>query len=184
MTKRIVILFVSVFLLAGCSSYGPEELERLTKEDAQFKQMIAARDQIHAEIRNIKQDLLEKKKTIDANIEKLRGEYDSYAKMQNRKIEKYQNVIEANRNILLRDTQNAESAVETKEKELERLVKTLGDVNAVLRQAKDITLSESEKQKWQERSILVSEKIRPLQDEIQELKARITLNKRKTSFLK
>src|SRR3989338_7482984 len=95
MAKKYFLLGF-LFLLAGCSAYGPEELDRLTKEDPHFKQMIIARDQMHAQMHAVKEDLLAKKQGMDAQIDKLRAEYDAYAKLQNQKIEKYQAAIDAN----------------------------------------------------------------------------------------
>jgi chromosome segregation ATPase len=169
---------------AGCSPYGPEELDRLTKEDPAFKQMIVARDQMRGQIHAIKQDLLQKKSELDGQVDRLRRDYDVYAKAQHEKIEKYHSVLDASRNLLERDTDTAVAQLDAKQAELDRLKKTLEEVVKVLRQSKDITLSAQEKAKWEERRLMISEKMRPLSEEIQELQARIRLNKRKIGFLK
>lgn len=177
---------LSIFLLslAGCAVYGPEELERLVKEDPKFAQMITARDQAHAQIGLIKNDLLSKKKTVDAQVSKLRGDYDAYSKEQNLKIEKYQNAIEANRFLLKKEIDAVNEQLELKLVELSGYQKTLSDVKKVMRESKGIQLSKAEQQKWEERVLMLSEKIRPLSDEIQELKFKIRLKKQKSSFLK
>jgi hypothetical protein len=182
-SRKSIFLFLS-FLVAGCSAYGPEELERLVKEDPQFAQMIAARDQANAQIRVIKNDLLAKKKAMDAQISKLRGEYDAYAKEQNLKIEKYQTAIEANRFLLKKEIDAINQQLEVKLTELSGYQKTLSDVKKVMRESKGIQLSKAEQQKWEERVLMLSEKIRPLSEEIQELKFKIRLKKQKISFLK
>ena len=51
---------------------SPEELDRLTKEDPVFKQMILQRGQAKARAQLIREDLLGRKKTMDAEIDKLR----------------------------------------------------------------------------------------------------------------
>ena len=170
--------------LAGCSSYGPEELERLIKEDPGFKQMIVARDQTRAQVKAIKDELLAKKKVMDQQIEKLRGDYDTYAKIQNLKIEKYQATIEANRNLLQREIETAGAQLAAKETELEGYEKTLTDVKKVMQETRGIKISAPEKEKWEERLLMLSEKIRPLSDEIQELKIQTRLKKQKLSFLR
>ncbi|MBI3251762.1 MAG: hypothetical protein HYZ52_00360 [Candidatus Omnitrophica bacterium] len=178
------ILCLAFLLLSGCSPYGPEELDRLTKEDPQFRQMILARDRAHAEMRLVKDDLLVRKRAMDAQIEKLRGEYDAIAKTQNLRIEKLEQTMEANRTFLKRQMEAADLALETKGRELDGLEKTLADVKKVLHESKGITLSAQEKQKWEERILLLSEKIRPIVEEIRDLKIQNRLRKRKISFLK
>ena len=178
------LLFLTLFLfLTGCASYGPEELDRLTKEDPNFRQMIVARDQINAQIQTLKKDMLAKKKVMDAQIGKFRAEYDIYAKAQNLKIEKYQATIEASRNLLKREMDTANAQLAAKLTELEGYQKTLSDVKKVIRESKGISLSSVERQKWEERVLMLSEKIRPLSDDIQELKLQIRLKKQKISFL-
>ena len=180
--KKFAVL--SIFMvLAGCSSYGPEELDRLTKEDPAFKQMIVTRDQLHAQMHLIKEDLLAKKRVMDTEIDRLRTQYDAYAKLQNQKIEKYQTAIDSNRTILKHDSEIAEARLDSKRTELDGYRKTLGDVQKVLKESKGITFSAQEKEKWQEKVLLLSEKIRPLKEDIEDLNLQIRLKKRKISFL-
>ena len=173
----------SLLILTGCSSYGPEELDRLTKEDPGFKQMIITRDQMRAQMHLIKEDLLSKKKVMDAQIDKLRAQYDAISKLENQKIEKYQAAIDSNRALLKRDSEMAEASLESKRTEFEGYHKTLTDVQKVLKESKGITFSVQEKQKWQEKVLLLSEKMRPLKEEIEDLNLQIRLKKRKISFL-
>ena len=173
-----------LFTLAGCASYGPEELERLLKEDPNFKQMIIARDQARGQIKAIKNDMLSKKKIMDGQIEKFHQEYDVYAKTQHSKIEKYQATIDANRNLLKREIETGSAQLAAKETELEGYEKTLSDVKKVMRESKGIKISPQEKEKWEERTLMLSEKMRPLLDEIQELRLQIRLKKQKLIFLK
>lgn len=180
--KYFLILF-SLFL-TGCSAYGPEELDRLTKEDSNFKQMIIARDQMHGQVRLIKDDLLAKKQTVDTQVDKLRAEYDAFAKLQNQKIERCQAAIDANRNLLKKDIEIEEASLTSKQAEFEGYSKTLGDVRKVLKESKGITFSSQEKQKWEEKTLLLSEKMRPLKEEIEDLILQIRLKKRKISFLR
>ena len=182
MIKKLAVFCFFLFLV-GCSSYGPEELDRLTKEDSGFKQMIIARDQMHSQMRSIKEDLLAKKKIMDAQIDKLRTQYDGYAKLENQKIEKCQATIDSNRALLKREVEIAEARLESKRTELDGYRKTLADVQRVLKESKGITFSAQEKQKWQEKVLLLSEKIRPLQEEIEDLNLQIRLKKRKINFL-
>jgi uncharacterized protein YdcH (DUF465 family) len=182
--KRIwPILFVFLLSFSGCSSYGPEELDRLTKEDPEFAKMITARDQVHAQIALIKQNMLVKKRAMDADIDKMHAAYDAYSKQQNLQIEKYGQLIEQNRNFLKREMDTQAASLEAKLKELEGYQKTLSDVKKVMGESKGITISPQERQRWEERILELSEKIRPLSDEIQELKLQIQLKKRKVSFL-
>ena len=176
-------VWCSVLILTGCSAYGPEELDRLTKEDPAFKQMVLARDQMHAQIHLIKDDLLAKKRVMDAQIEKLRAQYDATAKLENQKIERCQAAIDSNRAFLKRDIEMAEASLESQRTEFEGYRKTLGDVQKVLKESKGITFSVQEKQKWQEKVLLLSEKMRPLKEEIEDLNLQIRLKKRKISFL-
>ena len=62
--------------------------------------------------------------------------------------------------------------------------KTLLDVRRVLREGKGISLSKTERQKWAERILMLSEKIRPLAEDIQELKLQIRLKKQKIQYLR
>ncbi len=181
--RNLFLLASLALLLGGCFSNSPEELDRLTKEDPAFKQMVIARDQAHAQIRSIKDDLLAKKKATDAQVDKLRQNYDAYAKAQNQTIDKYRATIDANRNALKREIETAEAQMLAKQKELEGYQSTLTDVQNMLRQSKDIKLSGAEKEKWQERVLMLSEKIRPLAEEIQELKLQTRLKKQKISYL-
>ena len=172
-----------ILSFSGCNFNNPEELERLVKEDGGFRQMIQVRDQTHGEIRSIKNDLLTRKKTMDAQIDRLRGEYDAYAKAQNLKIDKYQANIEANRNLLKREAETGGAQMTAKKTELDGYRKTLDDVKKVLKSGKSIHLSDQERQKWEERVLMLSEKIRPLTEEIRELEAQVRLKKSKASFL-
>ena len=184
MKKISVLILFSTLLTAGCASYGPEELDRLTKEDPPFRQMIVSRDKMHAEIQNIKGDLLAKKKVLDAQVEKLRREYDAYAKAQNLKIEQCNSLIQTNRNSLKREIEAADARLQARMTELDGYQKTLADVKKVVKESKGFNLSEIERQRWEERVLLLSEKIRPLLDEIQELKLQIRMKKQKMYFLK
>ncbi len=182
MVKKFFLL-CSFLILTGCSSYGPEELDRLTKEDPAFKQMIVTRDQMHSQMHLIKEDLLAKKNVMDTQIDKLRAQYDATAKLENQKIEKCQAAIDANRALLKRDIEMAEARLESKRGEFEGYQKTLADIQKVLRESKGITFSVQEKQRWQEKVLLLSEKMRPLKEEIEDLNLQIRLKKRKISFL-
>jgi uncharacterized protein YcfL len=184
MMKRLAATSLALLLLAGCESYGPEELDRLTKEDPNFKQMIAQRDQMQSQIRLIKADLLAKKKSADARVTATRFEYDTYAKTQNDKLSKFRSAIEVNRDALRREIETAEAQLKAKQTELEKCQSTLADMRKVLHESKVINLSAQEKAKWEERILMQSEKVRPLTDDIAELQARIRLNKRKISFLR
>ncbi|GEM_PF-996999 len=178
-------LFLVCFflILTGCNSYGPEELDRLTKEDPAFKQMIITRDQMRTQMHAIKEDMLAKKKVMDAQIDKMHAQYDAMAKLENQQIEKYQAAIDANRAVLKRDIEIAEARLESKRTEFDGYRKTLADVQKVLKESKGITFSDQEKQKWQEKVLLLSEKMRPLKEEIEDLNLQIRLKKRKISFL-
>ena len=182
MSRIVCTLFCLV--LAGCAPQSPEELDRLIKEDVAFKQMITARDQAHVQISLIKQDLLARKKLADAQVEKLRADYDAAAKAMNKKIEQLQAAIGTNRDLLKREIDLAASEVEAKQGELGGYKKTLSDVQKVLHESKGITLSKAERQKWEERILMLSEKMRPLIDEINELKLQIRLKKQKIQYLK
>ena len=182
MVKKITALCF-ILILTGCSSYGPEELDRLTKEDPAFKQMIITRDQLHAQMRLVKEDLLAKKRVMDTQIDRLRAQYDAYAKLENQKMERYQTAIDSNRALLKREIEIAEAHLESKRTEFEGYRKTLADVQKILKESKGITFSAQEKEKWQEKVLLLSEKMRPLKEEIEDLNLQIRLKKRKISFL-
>ncbi len=182
--KKNALFFAALLTLSGCAFDGPEELSRLTKEDPEFRQMIVSRDQTNAQIKRIKEDLLSKKRAVDAQVEKFRKDYDVYAKDQNIKIEKMRAGVEADRNTLKQSIEAAAAEIAAKEKELRSYQKTLEDVKGVLREGKGIGLSAQEKQKWEERVLMLSEKIRPLSEEIQELKLQSRLKKRKIGFLR
>lgn len=169
--------------LSGCAVNNPEELERLTKEDPAFKQMITTRDRMHADVKLIRGDLLAKKRALDAQVEKMRLDYDVYAKAQNVKIEKYKTVLDTYRKALQKDTEAATLSLESKQSELAGYEKTLQDVKKVLSESKGITFSSAEKEKWQERIVLLNEKMRPLAEEMQDLKLKIRLHKKKIGFL-
>ena len=171
--------------MAGCLfQENPEELDRLTKEDPAFKQMIAARDQARGQIRLIKEDLLNKKQALDAEVEKLRGAYDAHAKAQNKKIDQFRGLIDGHRTLLKQQLEQEGARLEEKRIEMAGYEKTLSDVRKVLNEGKGISLSKGERQKWEERILMLSEKIRPLTDEIQDLKLQIRLKKQKMQFLK
>ena len=184
MRKEKILFLIFLSFLCGCSLAGPQELDRLIKEDPAFRQMIVVRDQAHNEMHQIKEDLLAKKKILDAQIDKLRSDYDLIAKAQNKKIEQLQTTIETNRNLLKHEMETAAARLSTKGTELTGYQKTLADVKKVLHESKGIHFSSQEKQKWEERILMLSEKMRPLTDEIQELKLEIRLKKQKMNFLK
>ena len=117
-------------------------------------------------------------------VEKRRGEYDAYAKIQNKKVEQFRASIEVNRNLLRRQLEQNGAQLEEKQSELAGYEKTLSDVRKVLHEGKGISFSSAERQKWEGRILMLSEKIRPLVDEIQELKLQIRLKKQKIQFLK
>ena len=76
------------------------------------------------------------------------------------------------------------ASLEGKQNELDGYQKTLSDVRKVLHESKGISLSKTERQKWEERILMLSEKMRPLLDEIQELKLQIRLKKQKIQYLR
>lgn len=183
MPKRFFIIALLSFSVAGCAPNNPEELERLMKGDSNFRQMITSREHMRSEIRKIKDDLLVRKKFMDMQIDKLRGIYDAYAKVQNQKVEKYQANVDANRNFVKRQGDTLQAQLKAKETELEALGKTLSEITNVLRGSKSIALTPQEKQRWEERKLMQSEKMRPLADDIEDLKAQIDLAKKKSAYL-
>jgi hypothetical protein len=182
--KRALILPAVCVLLSGCLRDNPEELDRLVKEDPAFKQMIAARNEAYRGIQAIKQDLLARKKTIDAQVAKLRGDHEAYARSQNVKIAQYHATIEASRLRLKQELETAGLSLERKQVELAGYQKTLADVKQMLAESKGITLGKAERQKWEERILMLSEKIRPLTEEIQELKLEMRLKRQKIGYLR
>ncbi|OGW92019.1 MAG: hypothetical protein A3D28_06370 [Omnitrophica bacterium RIFCSPHIGHO2_02_FULL_63_14] len=177
------VFFAFLLLLAGCSVQRPEEFDRLLKEDPHFAQMISARDQARQEIQALKKDLLAKKKAMDAEIERLRGEYDAYARTQNQKVAKYEAYLSAARSVLRREVDTAEAQLEAKRTELKGYRETLDQVKKMSRGAKGIKITPDEKERWEDRSLLLSEKIRPLEDDIRQLQADIQLKKKKIAYL-
>ena len=184
MKKSCAIFLFSCLFLTGCLQQSPEELDRLVKEDPAFKQLIASRDQAHAQIQLIKQDLLSRKKLADSQVDKIHGEYDVVSKQQNKKIEQLRTAIDQSRERLKQETDRQSEALTDKQNELEGYQKTLVDVRKVLDESKGITLSKMERQKWEERVLMLSEKMRPLNEEIQELKLQIRLKKQKIQYLR
>ncbi len=156
----------------------------MMKEDPNFKQMITVRDSMHSQIRSIRSDLLSKKKVVDSQIEKIRQEYDSYAKAQNIKIEQCQSAVDTNRNLLKHEVETAGAQLNAKLTEKDGYEKTLSDIKKVLRESKSISITKKERDKWEERMLMLSEKIRPLAEEIEDLKVQISLKKKKMSYLK
>ena len=185
MKKQHLFFIIACFFLSGCLfQESPEELDRLTKEDPAFKQMIQARDQARGQIRLIKEGLLAKKQAMDSEVEKLRAAYDAYAKAENKKVDQFRAMIEANRDLLKQQLDQASARMQEKQNEMAGYEKTLADVRKVLQEGKGLSLSKTERQKWEERILMLSEKIRPLADEIQELKLQVRLKKQKIQFLK
>lgn len=183
MRRRFLPTLIFGLMLAGCNMNSPEELDRLTKEDPVFKQMILQRGQAKARAQLIREDLLGRKKTMDAEIDKLRKEYDTYAKAQNLKIEKLRAVVDANRDRLKIDIGAAARQLSEKAVRLDGYQKTLADIQKVLKGGKGIDFTPADKKKWEEQLLILSEKIKPLEEEIQDLKLRIHLKKQKTGFL-
>ena len=183
MRTRHAALVIFCLLFAGCAQESPEELERLTKEDPAFKQMILARDQARGQIRLIKDELLSRKKQLDAQVDKLRADYDTVAKAQNNKIEQLRGAVETNRNLLKKEIELGSASLEEKQNEWNGYQKTLSDVQKVLHEGKGISFSKTERQKWEERILMLSEKIRPLTEEMQELKLQLRLKKQKVQYL-
>ena len=182
--KRLLISLLACLSLTGCLGENPEELNRLVKEDPAFKQMIAARDEAQHQVQLIKQDLLARKNTVNEQVGKLRAEYDAYAKVQSVKLQQYRAAIEADRAVLKREAETAGLSLEKKTAELASYQKTLADVKKVLTEGKGLSLSKTERQKWQERILLLSEKMRPLVEEIQDLRLGIRLEKQKIGYLR
>lgn len=182
--RRHFAALLAGLCLTGCLGENAEELDRLVKEDPAFKQIIAARDAARAQIKAIKQDLFTRKNVLNAQVEKMRAEYETYAKGQNQKIEQYRAAIEADRVKLQRELELAGASLEKKLAEQAGYQKTLVDVKKMLSESKGITLSKAERQKWEERILMLSEKMRPLAEEIQDLRLQIRLKKQKIGYLK
>ncbi len=53
----------------------------------------------------------------------------------------------------------------------------------VLKDPKGITLSAQDKKRWSEHVLMLNEKIRPLSEDIQELKLQVRLKKQKIAYL-
>jgi prefoldin subunit 5 len=120
---------------------------------------------------------------LDVQIGKLRADYDTVARLQNKKIQQYKALIAASANTLQRDIDALTGQLAAKEKELSEYQKTLVDIHKVLREGKGIHFSQEERQNFEERTLMLSEKIRPLADEVQELKLQIRLKKQKVGYL-
>jgi hypothetical protein len=153
------------------------------KEDTQFKQMITQRDQVHNQIRFIKDDLINKKAVMDGQIAKLHGDYDFYAKTQNKRIEQYRTMVDVNRLRLRQEIETAEAQIDANQVEVEGYKRTLVDLKNVLKDPKGISFSPQEKRKWEERVLMLYEKIRPLEEQIRELKLQNRLNNQKIGYL-
>ncbi len=163
---------------------NPEELDRLMKEDPPFRDIIIQRDKALAQIQTIKYDLLSRKKALDGQIEKSRADYDKYAKAQNLVIEQYRATMDTHRKLLERETGVLKAQLETKMRELTGYETTLVDIRKILREGKGLNLSNSERQKWEDKVLMLSEKIHPLREQIQDFKLQIRLKKQKIAFLK
>jgi hypothetical protein len=182
--RRAFVLFCIPLVLSGCLfTESPEELERLTKEDAAFEKMILARNQVHQQVGVIRQDLLTRKKALDAETNRLRSEYNALEHAQQQKIQALRNTIESNRRALKSQIDTAEARLEAKQIEVEGYRKTLTDVRQMLRESKGIELSKKERQKWDERILMLTEKIRPIEDEMRELRLEIRLKNQKVRYL-
>ena len=183
MTKTVALFCFAIFL-SGCGSSGPDELDRLMKEDPDFKQLILQRDRLHGEMKAIKQSMLSKKKVMDAEIDQVRLAYDTYSKAENQKIEKYQAVIDASRLQMKQDIMHAQGSLSQKENEYKDYAKSLESAKQFIHGSKGITFSSQEKKQLEEKILLLSEKMRPLREEIEDLKLRIRLKKQKIDFLR
>ena len=182
--KRLFVVLVAGLSLMGCLGENPEELTRLVKEDPAFKQMITARDEAQRQVQTIKQDLLSKKNNADGQIAKLKEDYQTYAKTQTQKMEQFRATIEANRSQLKHEAEVAVTSLQEKLAELASYERTLADVKKVLTEGRGLALSKTERQKWEERILLLSEKMRPLNEQIQDLRLRIRLKKQKIGYLR
>lgn len=184
MRRAFVLLFALPLALGGCLiGESPEELERLTKEDPGFEKMILARNQVHQQIASIKQDLFDRKKALDAETLRMRSAHENYAAAQQQKIEGLRGAIEGYRRTLKSQIETAEARLEAKQIEVEGYRKTLADVQKMLRESKGIELSSKERQKWDERILMLTEKIRPIEDEMRELRLEIRLKNQKVRYL-
>lgn len=181
--KLFALLALPLFLGGCLVTESPEELERLTKEDASFEKMILARNQAHSQIELIKKDLLDHKSALNVQAEKLRAEYDAYSKTQRQKMDQFRSLVDNNRQLLKNQIDAAQTHLDAKQVEAEGYQKTLADVQRMLKESKGIQLSAKERQKWDERTLMLSEKIRPLEDEIRELKLEIRLKNQKIRYL-
>ena len=184
MKKCRAFCLILSLTLAGCLQESPEELARLTKEDPVFKQMILSRDQAHAQSRLIKEDLLERKKTMDDQIGKLRSDYDVIAKQQNKKMDQYGASIEQNANRLRKEIEAQSQSQSEKEVIFGSDQRKLAEVRKILQESKGFKLTKTERQQWEERALLLTEKMRPLAEEIQDLKLQIRLKKQKIRYLR
>ncbi len=172
-----------MLMVSGCVPVNQEELERLTKEDPSFAQMIASRDQAYAQIQLIKQDLLSKKKVLNAQTEKLQSDYEAYARLQSQKIDQFRATIASRRAVLQKDIDTAQQQLDVKQKELALCQNTLTNIRRLLNESKGVQLSSKERRNWEERAVVQAEKTKVLADEVQELKLYIRLKKQKASFL-
>lgn len=176
-------IVIAALILIGCAPPDPEELERLVKQDPSFKQVIGARDQVHRQVQVIRTDLLQKKQALDSTVDKLRTDYDAFAKAQNQQIEKYQASLEAYRALMKRELETLNAQLQAKKTEFAGYKNSIESIHKMRGQTQGIKLSKAEQEKWQERVLMLSEKARPLVEEIRELEAEIALKKRKLSYL-
>jgi hypothetical protein len=181
---RLVTMLLAALSLSGCLlAESEEELARLVKEDPAFKLMVIARDESRRQIALIKKDLLSRKNTIDAQVAKLRGDYDAVAKAQNARAEEFRAAIRADREKLKQELELAIASLEKKQLDMAGFRRTLADLKKVLTEGKGLALSKNERQKWEEKTLMLSEKMRPLSEEIQDLKLQIRLKKQKIGYL-
>lgn len=183
MRKKFLPILLS-FFLAGCLSWSsPEELDRLVKEDPDFRQMITQRDQVHNQVKLIKDDLLAKKRAMDAEVEKMRNTYDAQSKEADQKIEKLEALIAVHRSTLKKELDIAEQESAAKVAELKELMGTYNDIKRVSK-SKGINFTLKDKQVFREHVLELSEKINRLNERVQELRLQIRLKKQKIYFLK
>jgi hypothetical protein len=177
-------MLAAALCLSGCLlGENDEELGRLVKEDPVFKQMILVRDESRRQIALIKNDLLSRKNTMNSQAEKLRAEYDAVAKVQNAKAEEYRASIRALRDKLKQELELSIASLEKKRLDMAGFQRTLADLKKVLTEGKGLALSKNERLKWEEKTLMLSEKMRPLSEEIQDLKLQIRLKKQKIGYL-
>ena len=181
---RILSLLILVSIpMAGCAQTDPQELELLKKDDPNFRQRMAEKEEARQQMVNLKAQLRESETVMDAKIGELKTIHQDKAFIVNEQFGNLKNKIMLNRQLYKAELVDYQQTLRDKKREIAEVMDTLENVTGVIGRNGSLNFSPQELAHWEERRAALESRVDPLETKVAKLEAKIGLQKKKLKYL-